>query len=179
MNSGDRWGPIWDTSDTALAQADGSWITEGSEARQAEGNTALQCMREHRRLTQNQHADSRRLGVSLNWSGCTSHLSKYHQAKKILSLKSGPGVPNCNANIETTCHSLLSKLPVVKLGTHCRVLACFGPDIWGARQILELGLSVLSASLSGGQLSAPNQKLDGWMIFWHVGNLRWPSQAFA
>lgn len=44
MNSGDRWGPIWHTSDTELAQADGSWITEGAEARQAGGKTAPQCV---------------------------------------------------------------------------------------------------------------------------------------
>lgn len=162
---------IWHST----CQADGSWITEGTEAWQAEGKTAPQCMREHRRLTQNQHADSRRLGVSLNWSECASHFSKYHQAKKILSLKSEPGVPNCNVNMETTCHSLLSKL-----GIHFKVLAYFGSDIWcGARQILESGLSVLSASLSGGQLSASNQKVDGWMNFWHAGNLRWPSQTFT
>lgn len=44
MNSGDRWGPIWHTSDAALAQADGSWITEGTRARQAKGKTEPQCM---------------------------------------------------------------------------------------------------------------------------------------
>lgn len=124
MNSEDRWGPIWHTSDTALARADGSWITEGTEARQAEGKTAPQCMREHRRLTQNQHADSRRLGVSLNWSGCTSHLSKYRQAKKILSLKNEPGVPNCNANIETTCHV---KAPSSQAGDTLQGFSLFWP----------------------------------------------------
>lgn len=36
---GDRWGPVWHTSDTALAQTDGSWITEGTGGRQAEEKT--------------------------------------------------------------------------------------------------------------------------------------------
>lgn len=36
MNSGDRWGSIWHTSETALARADGSWITEGTRAQQPE-----------------------------------------------------------------------------------------------------------------------------------------------
>lgn len=44
LNSGDRRGPFWHTSDTAVAQADGSWITEGTGAQQPEGEAALQRM---------------------------------------------------------------------------------------------------------------------------------------
>lgn len=39
MNGRDRWGPVWHTSDTALAQTDGSWITEETGGWKAEGNT--------------------------------------------------------------------------------------------------------------------------------------------
>lgn len=99
MNSGDRWGPIWHTSDTALAQADGSWITEGAEARQAGGKTAPQCVCiyvcvgacELGLFTQDSDANSPCPGVPLNWSGWTSHTShlrKSEQAQKVLSVSS-------------------------------------------------------------------------------------------
>lgn len=101
MNSGDRWGPIWHTSDTALAQADGSWITEGAEARQAGGKTAPQCVCmcvcmcvcvgacELGLFTQVSDANRPCPGVPLNWSGWTSHTShlrKSEQAQKVLSV---------------------------------------------------------------------------------------------
>lgn len=110
-------------------------------------------------------------GLALSWC-FTKLIWVYKSLEKVSLSKGNPIIEKWGLVSPTAMQTLpLIKAPSSQAGDTLH--------IWGARQILELGLSVLSASLSGGQLSASNQKLDGWMNLWHVGNLRWPSQAFT